>query len=207
MLKNLLLLLFWVLPCGIYAQTSKSLGNYRRFEIILRGSDNYVSNATTNFQGLTSTYSGRKNLGLKFGYTILRMKRSRFSAQTGVMYRDYGFKENTSTIPYFTIPLNLQLRYRLFWRISALVYGGGEFARCHQSRYSYPVGNEPNYNLYLHQNDALLYSYGGGIGLAFNRFGIDLVSEYNTQFDSYDRQYGKTLGSRALGLELRYILF
>ena len=191
----------------LYSQSNLALGSKQKFELIIRGSDNYVSNATTNQHGLTSNYSGKKNIGVKIGFTLFKLKKAKIYAQTGMMYRDYGFKENNSVIPYFTIPLNLQIRFKLFWRFSALVYTGGEFARCHQARYSYPVGGESNYNLFLHQNDALIYSYGGGIGLTFNRFGVDVVSEYSTQFDSYDRQYGKTLGSRALGLEIRYQLF
>lgn len=181
----------------------------KRWSMALFGGHSVTSAALTSSTGLTKDYGGQYWGGIKIGFDFVSRPKIKLGLDIGAAYRDYGFRENNSHIPYITGLLNISLRRRLFWRISMLAYGGGEYGKIFESNYYYynPTSNLTNHNLYLHQNDILSLNYGGGLCLSFNRLNLDFGFERNIQMDNFDLQYGKTIGGRFSNVALRYFLF
>jgi hypothetical protein len=193
--------------CAIVAMGQEKRG--KRFVLSTAVSMNVTSAATTNGADLKDNYSGKLNYSLRLGYWFWFPGDWALALESGGAYRDFGFTQNQSTIPYIAIPALLRVRIgKGFLRTN--FYGGAEFNRLYPSMYRYPDPNNPSnssYNLFLHQNDAVTGLYG--IGLVFGKRGlkVEVYTENLIQLDSFDRQFGRTIGARTLGLALHLASF
>lgn len=182
-----------------------SKGNRFHYEALI--GYNFSSDANTAAVGLTDNFSRRMNYAAKVGFWFLRGRKIRVGLKTGLVYRDFGFKENDSHIVYGTIPVGLTLQTGKLYRFLKFeIRGSVEFARSLANKYRYfnSATQQENYNFHLHQNDALLFEYGGTLVFGKGRIGVLLFSEYILQLDNYDKQFGRTIGSVALGIGIRY---
>jgi hypothetical protein len=184
-------------------QPPKYYGEVKRLYISPYISTNVTSSATTNNAALKDDESGKWNFGLRLGYRfwITRSERLMFSLESGAIYRDFGFSQNQSTIPYLAIPGTIRVAYgKGFFKVN--FYGSLEFNRIVASRYHYVQPNDPSnsrYNLFLHSNDALTGLYGVGLSFGKKNFRLEVFTENISQIDNYDLQFGKTIGARTLG--------
>ncbi len=178
----------------------------KRWSVGILGGHCVTSGAITLPIGLTKDYGGKFWGGIRFGCNFINRTKTKVELNIGATYKDYGFKENESTIPYITGIANLKLQRRLFWRISMFAFGGGEYGKLFESQYYYfnPNDSSSKYNIFLHQNDILALTYGGGLSVSFNRFSVDLGFERNSQLDTFDKQYGKTIGGRFSHISFNY---
>ena len=182
-----------------------------RFYLNFGGSYNFVSNATTNASGLKDDFSERLNYFAHLGFSFLNLRKMSFSFEAGASMRDFGFKQNNSTISYLSIPLNLRLRVGKKNKLIGLeLFGGAEYATLLENSYSYIDVYNPSdetYNIFLHQNDAILGTYGGAIRIGKKKIQIFIFSENVVQLDTFYAQFGQTVGSSSLGAAIRYKLF
>jgi hypothetical protein len=167
------------------------------------------SEATYDAIGIRSGVANKYWGGVRVGLNLISTDKMVLGLDVGGSYRDYGFEENASTIPYGFVGGQLRLEYPLLRVFRLIAFGGGDYGKMIESRYNY-VNNTTGsnqHNLFLHQNDAITLHYGGGLGLAFgsaNRFGINFTLEKNLQIDSYDATYGKTIGGEFGNVTMYY---
>ncbi|MBK8493498.1 MAG: hypothetical protein IPL49_22165 [Saprospirales bacterium] len=158
------LLVAWNVAVGNNWEEPPYLSKTKRFYFSPYGSMNITSAATTNALGLEDDYSGKWNFGARFGYWFWFPKKWSFALETGASYRDFGFSQNQSTIPYISIPATLRIQIgKGFLRVN--IYGSAEFNRLYAPMYEYPDPANPpktTHNLFLHQNDAITGLYGMG---------------------------------------------
>ncbi len=180
----------------------------KRFSVATFGGVSVNSIATYQSIGITSDYGGKYYGGLKLGFDFISRNKIKIGLDLGAIYRDYGFRENSSTIPYWNGSAGLHFRRRVLGRLGILIYGAGEYGRLWERRYQYldTVNGNKTYNVFLHRNDALALTYGGGISFRMKKAGIDLASEKCIQVDTYDGQYGRTIGGRFLFLSLNFYI-
>lgn len=181
----------------------------KRFYFSPHGSMNVTSAATTNAWGLANDNSGKWNFGARLGYWFWMPGKFSFALETGGSYRDYGFTQNQSTIPYIAIPATLRMRVgRGFFKIN--IYGSAEFNRLYAPMYSYSDPGAPgntSFNLFLHKNDAITAMYGMGFLLGKGGFQLEIFSERIYQVDTFDQHFGRTIGASTLGAALHFLLF
>ncbi len=194
---------------GIFLLSILQLSAQNRWSVGVFGGHNVRSAAITNPVGLSHEFGGKYWGGLNVGFDFISKRNNHMALSLGAAYRDYGFNENKSSIPYATGLAYLHLKHRLFWRIWMSAYGGGEYGKLLESQYKYanPGAGTNDHNLFLHQNDVIAVSYGGGLALSFGRFWLNLGFEKNLQMDTYDLQYGKTVGGQFSNVTLQYYLF
>jgi hypothetical protein len=188
---------------------SKSGGKFsssKKLYVSAMGGHSITSDANFDPVGLSSSTGNRYWGGLVLGYNFFKGRKSTISLGLGALYKDYGYQENNSTIPYLCYTGHLKLNRHLFWRLNLVAFGGAEYCKGMDSRYYYEDANasRTDHNQYLHFNDAFTVSYGGGLGLNFGRFGLDFMIEKNIQVDTYDQLYGKTIGGRFSRIALNY---
>ncbi len=182
--------------------------HFKRWSLQVFAGSCATSKATTLPIGLSKTDGGKYWGGIRFGYDFISKWRFKMGVDMGIAYRDYGFAENKSSIPYTTALGYLKIRQHLFWKLALQVYGGAEYGKVLESTYVYNDGAGSNkHNLFLHKNDAIMLTAGGGLCIYLNKFQVYLNVEQNLQNDSYDLQYGKTIGGQFASIGLNFYLF
>lgn len=187
----------------------KSVSN--KLYLSFGGAYNIISQATTNSLGLEDDFSGRLNYYALIGFNFWKLKKWSFSVESGVVVRDFGFEQNNSTISYLSIPINLRIKIGKENKFVGLeLFGGAEYATLMENLYYYidtnNISNE-TYNIFLHQNDSILGTYGGAIRFGKQKVQVLIFSESVIQLDSFDAQFGKTIGTSSVGAAIRYKMF
>ena len=185
--------------------------DFKRFYFSLSGLTSMSSQAITNAPGLQNELPQKWHFGAKLGFWFWLPGRLSFAIESGAAYRDFGFRKNQSSIPYLAVPALVRLNAGRQGRfINVTMFGGVEFNRLLAHRYQYvEPGNPANhqFNLFLHENDAITGIYGAGFIFGKKGFKLEIFTETIVQIDKYDLQFGKTIGGRTLGGALRLHLF
>jgi len=176
----------------------------KRWSFTLSGNRSIISYAHTLPTILISNYGEKYGGFIGVGFDLLNFQKQKYTLKAGLSFRNYGFKENSSSIPYICAAGQAEYRKILFWRFALHVLGGIEYGKLIENKYHFPYKNQNDHNLFLHQNDMLTLNYGGGITLLFKEIQLDFGFENNLQLDNFDLFYGKTVGGKFMKASILY---
>ena len=191
----------FIIMCSFFSLTSNA--QKYRFGIELKL---YKNQASAPWED-TSQVNKKRPDGVCYGLGLLTELGS-FTVKTGVWYRDYGRSVNNTTIPYWTIPLTINLNWKWTRNLSAVFSGGLEFGGVIEKKY-YSINpinkSDAKYDLFKHKNNAITYNYGLGLKRKFfSNIELSFLLNFNNQLDKWDGRYGPNLNSLSYDVGLTY---